>query len=153
MDENISMKNVLIYLGENYSGLKVIEAWGETSLFYNSDNMLKRGVYFCTLKNKDGENDKASCLYRDGVFRLNFGVRKKTFVSHFTQLPKRPSKGGVIEGNYDFEKIDRLMPHPVYGWMSWLSILNPSKKSLEVIQPLIDESYSLCIEKYKKRCG
>ncbi|MDP2193846.1 MAG: DUF6194 family protein, partial [Alphaproteobacteria bacterium] len=98
---------------KNYSGLKMTHAWGETSLFYNPDNLLKRGVYFCTLKNKDGENDKASFLNRADVFRMNFGVSKKTFLSMFETLPKRPVKGGVIEGNYDFQKPDILTPHPV----------------------------------------
>lgn len=81
-----------------YSGLKVIDAWGETSLFYNPhpDSILKRGIYFCTLKDKDRENDKASHLYRADVFRMNFGISKKTFASIFKTIPKRPIKGGVI---------------------------------------------------------
>jgi hypothetical protein len=142
---------ILQYLLQRYPELKIIDVWGETSLFYNPDDSLKRGIYFCTLKNKDGENDKISHLHRADVFRVNFGISKKTFVSIFNTIPKRPVKGGVIEGDYDFQAYDILTPHPIYGWMAWVSILNPSKKSLEIMQALIDESYRLCTQKYKKK--
>lgn len=148
---NITMDFILSDLLENYSGLKIIDTWGETSLFYNPDDLLKRGIYFCTLKNKDGENDKASHLYRADVFRMNFGISKKTFVSIFNTIPKRPVKGGVIEGNYNFQATDILTPHPIYGWMAWVSILSPSKQSFNDLKALIDESYELCLDKYKKK--
>jgi hypothetical protein len=151
MIENITIDFILRDLLANYSGLKIIDAWGEVSLFYNPDDSLKRGIYFCTLKNKDGENDKASHLYRADVFRMNFGISKKTFVSIFNTIPKRPIKGGVIEGDYDFQSTDALTPHPIYGWMAWVSILNPSTTSFKDLKALIDESYALCIQKYKKK--
>lgn len=151
MTENTTIDFVLKYLIENYSGLKITDAWGETSLFYNPDDLLKRGIYFCTLKNKDGVNDKASYLNRVDVFRINFGVSKKTFLSIFEELPKRPIKGGIIEGNYDFQNLDTITPHPIYGWMAWISIVKPSIQSFEAMIPLVDESYKLCIEKYKKK--
>ena len=55
MIRNITIDVILNELLKNYSGLKTIDAWGETSLFYNFNDSLKRGIYFCTLKNKDGE--------------------------------------------------------------------------------------------------
>jgi aminoglycoside phosphotransferase (APT) family kinase protein len=148
---NMTIEFILCYLLKNYSGLKVIDTWGEKSLFYNPDNLLKRGIYFCTLKNKDGANDKASHLHRADVFRVNFGISKNTFISIFRTIPKRPVKGGVIDGDYDFQNIDILTPHPIYGWMSWVSILNPSQYSFENLIPLLDESYRICTEKYKKK--
>ena len=149
--KNITMDFVLQHLMENYPGLKSADVWGETSLFYNPDGVLKRGIYFCTLKNKDGENDKASYLNRADVFRMNFGVSKKTFLSMFQVCPKRPIKGGVIDGDYHFQSLDILTPHPIYGWMAWISIINPSHKSLEGMRSLIDESYQICMEKYQKK--
>ena len=60
----------------NFPGLNVVNAWGEKSFFYNPNNLLKRGVYFLTLKEKDGDNDKASVLDRENIFRINFGISK-----------------------------------------------------------------------------
>ena len=107
------------YLLETFKDLKVVNAWGETSFFYNPGNLKPRGKYFCTLKEKNGENDKASSLNREGVFRLNFGISKVQFLELFGDIPARPTKGGVIAGSYDFTKLDTLYPHPVYGWM-WI---------------------------------
>lgn len=151
MIENVTIDFIVSALLKNYAGLKIIEAWGETSFFYNPDNSLKRGIYFCTLKNKDGENDKASHLYRADAFRMNFGLSKKTFTSIFNTIPKRPIKGGVIEGDYNFQTYDILTPHPIYGWMAWVSIINPSETSFNNLKSLIDESYELCIQKHKKK--
>jgi len=124
---------------------------GERRVFYNPEELLKRGVYFCTLKNKDGENDKASGLNRPSVFRLNFGVSKKTFEHLFGVLPQRPSKGGIVAGAHVFTELETLTPHLVYGWMAWVSILNPSEKSWKNIEPLLGESYRLALQKYAKR--
>jgi hypothetical protein len=113
--------------------------------------LLKRGVYFLTLKEKDGDNDKASNLDRENIFRINFGISKKIFLQHFSTLPKRPAKGHSIEGPYDFQKLDTLTPHPVYGWMAWVSILNPSDCSFEMLEKLIKESYQIACDKYLAR--
>ena len=142
---------ILNYLVSNFPGLNVIDTWGEKSLFYNPDKLLKRGIYFCTIKAKDGANDQASNLDRDDVFRINFGLSKTTFLSMFTELPKRTIKGGFIEGPYNFKTLDTLTPHPVYGWMAWVSILNPSISSWNKIEALLSESYQLCIKKYNKK--
>ncbi|MDP1724525.1 MAG: DUF6194 family protein [Alphaproteobacteria bacterium] len=150
-DVALSIDYLTSFILENYKGIQIIDAWGEKSFFYNPNAFLKRGVYFCTLKEKDGANDKASMLNRDGVYRLNFGISKQTFLRIFSWMPKRPSKGDVIEGVYDFTQVDLLTPHPVYGWMAWVSISNPSMNSFEKIKDLIDESYTLVLEKYKKR--
>ncbi len=132
----------------SFSGLKVVDAWGEKSFFYNPYNLLKRGVYFCTVKEKDGANDKASELERDNIFRVNFGLSKKTFLKIFPILPKRSTKGNTIDGPYDFRTLDVLTPHPIYGWMTWVSILNPSHYSFEMLKELINESYEIACDKY-----
>ena len=139
------------FITKQFPGLIPFRAWGELSFFYNPDASLPRGIYFCTLKEKDGENDAASDLNRTNVFRINFGISKTTFISLFKEKPKRPAKGGVIVGSYDFTALDTLTPHPVYGWMSWVSILNPTKESWVKLVPLLKESYELAQAKWLKR--
>jgi hypothetical protein len=148
---SLSVDFIAEQLLKNFEGLKVVNAWGEKSFFYNPDGLLKRGVYFCTIKEKDGENDTASELNREGIFRINFGLPRDSFIRKFGDVPGRPQKGGVIEGGYDFTQFDLLTPHPVYGWMSWVAILNPSKSSWVNLQLLLKESYLITLEKYKKR--
>lgn len=64
----------------NLQGVVPKSSWGETSLFYNPDKKLPNGVYFCTIKENDGENDTSSNLSRDAVFRLSIGVSKEIYI-------------------------------------------------------------------------
>jgi len=149
--ESLSPNWISNYLAQNFSGLNILDAWGEKSFFYNPENLLKRGIYFCTIKEKNGANDQSSDLNRTDVFRINFGLSKKTFLNIFKILPKRAAKGNAIDGPYNFKELDILMPHPVYGWMAWVSILNPSTGSWNRIEVLIAESYQLSVQKYSKK--
>ena len=101
-------------------------SWGETALFYNPGRALPNGVYFCTFKERDGENDRASVLTRDGVFRVSIGVSPATDVERFGPRPARPAKGGVVNTGHDFAALDVLTPHPVYAWKGWVQILSPT---------------------------
>lgn len=53
--------------------------------------------------------------------------------------------------DFDFTSINALLPHPVYGWMSWACVLNPSEERFEELKPLIWEAYECAKEKYAKR--
>ncbi len=139
------------YLLGAFDDLVIINSWGETSFFYNPKNLSPRGTYFCTIKENDGENDKASALHRDKVFRFNFGITRPTFLKLFGTVPTRPPKGGVINGSYDFTQLDTLCPHPVYGWMCWVAIINPSEQSFKELESLISESYRLVLQKHQKK--
>ncbi len=52
---------------------------------------------------------------------------------------------------YDFSTLNMLLPHPVYAWMAWVSILNPDKNSFYNIKQFINESYEYAKEKYNKK--
>ena len=45
------------------------------------------------------------------------------------------------------------MPHPVYGWMSWVCVLNPSAETFKTMQPLLAEAYDLAVAKFAKRAA
>lgn len=126
-------------------------SWGEISLFYNPGGQLPNGIYFCTFKEKNGENDKSSNLDRENIYRMSIGLTKKSYQKHFGDKPKRPFKGDIIETNHNFTATDELMPHPIYGWMSWAQILNPTSEKLEEIMPLIAEAYQSAVIKFNKK--
>jgi hypothetical protein len=133
------------------NGVLPKSSWGEISLFYNPDRKLPNGVYFCTIKEHDGENDKSSKLDRAGVFRLAIGLGGATYERLFGLKPKRPEKGGIVRLSYDFTEIGRLMPHPVYAWMGWAQILSPNLEAFEEIFPYISEAHSLAAEKFREK--
>lgn len=143
--------NISDYLATTYDGLVPTSTWGELSYFYNPERKLPRGTYFCTIKEKDGDNDQGSNLNRDGIFRLNFGLPPKAFEDVFGPRPARPAKSQTIEGPWDFTELDMLMPHPIYGWMGWVCVLSPNAPTFDTIKPLLAVAYLHSLQGYNKR--
>ena len=144
-------ENIVEKITNEFSGVVPKSSWGETSLFYNPGKLLPNGVYFCTIKEKNGDNDKASNLDREGIYRLSIGVSKESYESLFGTRPKRPSKGGIIDTEHDFTECNILIPHPIYGWMSWVQILNPTETVFSELLPLIKGAHSSAVFKFNKK--
>jgi hypothetical protein len=138
---------------ERFENTRVVAAWGERSIFYNPGGKLPRGVYFATIKEKNGENDKASHLDRAGMFRLNVGTIRPVFVERFGPPPARPGKCGVVDGPWDFTAPDILTPHPVYSWMNWVAVLNPSASTLADMDDLIGAAFGKARSSFEKKTG
>jgi len=114
---------------------------------------LPNGVYFLTIKENDGPNDKASALDREGVFRISFKPEASTYQRHFGNKPKRASKGGLMDTGVDYSVLDTWLPHPIYAWMGWTMILNPTRERFEFLMPFIEESYVQAQNRFLKRVG
>jgi len=113
-------------------------SWGDTFFLHRDD---KHQFPFATIVTKDyGDFDNLSNLNREGVFRLNIGVIKKTFESLFP-----------IGVDHDFTALDVLMPHPVYGPNHWVSVLNPSDEMFTSLEPLLAEAYGIAAGRVERR--
>ncbi|MFM7874880.1 MAG: DUF6194 family protein [Actinomycetota bacterium] len=134
-----------------FNQLVVKKTWGETSLFFNPKGASAHGSYFLTIKESDGENDQASNLDRDDVFRVSFGVSRNSYEALFGPKPPRPARGGVVKTGHDFTQTNLLMPHPIYAWMHWVQVLNPSQETWNSNQNLIQESYELSKARFEKK--
>jgi uncharacterized protein DUF6194 len=132
------------FIAERFSGVDVQVAgpddgspevaWGDTFFIHRDD---KHRFPFATIVTKDyGDFDNLSNLNREGVFRLNIGVSKKTFESLF---PARV--------DHDFTTLDVLMPHPVYGPNHWVCVLNPSNETFRSLRPLLEEAYQISVRR------
>lgn len=152
MSGHMPIEDIITYMIDTYGdSVREDRNWGERGVFYNPDRALPKGVYLLTFKESDGPNDKASCTDRAGVYRLNLGISKPAFQELFGGIPKRPAAGCIVETGHDFTQLDQIMPHPVYGWMSWLGILNPSPETFDRIKPLIDDAVKLAAGKFARR--
>ena len=100
----MSPESIIQILTTELDGVVPKSSWGETSLFYNPGKLLPNGVYFCTIKEKNGDNDKSSELDRDSVFRVSIGAGKSNYEKHFGVKPKRPEKGGIVNTEHDFSE-------------------------------------------------
>ncbi|MHC1563640.1 DUF6194 family protein, partial [Actinomycetospora sp. C-140] len=115
-------------------GTLIVEANGDVFAVHDPD-----GTYaerprngWATLVTSDA-HDTASDLDRPGVFRLNLG------------LP-RARQAEVLDGRtdpaeHDLTARDVLMPHPVYGRLGWVCVLNP-ESTWPTVRGLIDEAHA-----------
>jgi hypothetical protein len=118
-------------------GVVCKESWGEIAWFHNPGARFASGTYVATVKLRDGPNDRASNLDGDGAHRLNFAMARSEFILMFGGPPSRPAKGQAITGPWDLKERRTLMPHPVYGWMCWASIIDPGVESAGLLKPLL----------------
>ncbi|MEN0000041.1 MAG: DUF6194 family protein [Pseudomonadota bacterium] len=145
------MNDLIVRLSDIFDGLDVRTAYGEKTFYYNPGGTLPRGTYFCTIKDTDGPNDKASALNRPGVWRFNFGLPSARYEALFGPRPARPAKGQTIAGPWPFDTLDRLMPHPIYGWMGWVAIVSPSAASLDILWPDVEAAYEKAVDGFERR--
>tara|TARA_A200000159_G_scaffold159823_1_gene178990 strand:+ start:2703 stop:3215 length:513 start_codon:yes stop_codon:yes gene_type:complete len=138
-------------LASRFHGLVAKSSWGETALFYNPSQLLPSGVYVATVKEHDGDNDRASQLDRPGIYRFSVGIGNVAYGRRFGVKPARPLKGEVVATGHDFTAVDVVLPHPVYAWMGWISILSPSSESIRQLWPDIEVGYALAQKKYSSR--
>lgn len=136
---------------ENYRGVIVADAYRERSFFYNPQGSLPKGIYFATIKESDGPNDKSSHLDRAGIFRLSVGIGKKQYQNLFSNVPQRPAKGTIVNLAYDFTSLGLLMPHPIYAWLGWVCINNPDSKHIDLLKHLLNISYQNALIKFDKK--
>jgi hypothetical protein len=127
---------VVQYITDTFDDVAVVSADGNYFFFRGEDRMMP----FATLVTAD-DYDAASDLNRDGVFRLNVGVGKETYRALLGAPPAAPGADGVVATGHDFTALDQLMPHPVYGHLRWVCVLNPSDATFEMVRGLLAEAH------------
>ncbi|KPV52812.1 hypothetical protein SE17_13270 [Kouleothrix aurantiaca] len=136
MGGTVNQSEVIDYITTEFDGVTTTVADENLFFFYDPAQMFP----FATLMVNDA-NDEFSDLNRPGVYRLNIGVDKETFVTLV----------GDGAGEYDYTAFDTIMPHPVYGRQRWISILNPSDTTFaEKIHPLLADAYARDVRKHTK---
>ncbi|WP_214403557.1 DUF6194 family protein [Pseudonocardia lacus] len=81
--------------------------------------------------------DSASHLDRPGVFRLNIGLPR----GRLRELLDP-------EADHDAAALDVLFPHPVYGAMNWVSVLNPDR-TWPLVRQLLADAHAFAVRKHE----
>ncbi len=139
---------IVRYITETFDGLDIVEANGDTFFFYDPGRTLRpdRRMPFATLVTSDF-NDQVSDLNRPGVYRLNIGVKRETYRSLFGP----PPAACTVAAGHDFAVLDQVLPHPVYGFMSWVCVLNPSPETFRTVQGYLQEAHTQAAERFARR--
>jgi hypothetical protein len=128
---------------EMFDGVDAVEASGDWFFFCDPGRNLEpdRRFPFATIVTAD-RYDTASDLNRPGVFRLNVGVSPATFRRLFGA-----ATDGQAAPDVDFTALDRILPHPVYGKMFWICVLDPSAATFARLRPLLAEAYARAVDR------
>jgi hypothetical protein len=142
------------YIGATFEGVDVVTVeGGDSFFFYNPDDSVAPDHRFPIITLVTGDRyDQFSDLDRPGIFRLNIGIGKETFRARFGKphLPGGEQSEETGDSAFDFKALDQVMPHPVYGRMYWVCVLNPSDGTFaQEVQPLLAEAYALAVGKHK----
>jgi hypothetical protein len=125
------------YISETFDGVEVVVASGDTFFMVDPGDQLP----FATLVTSDDEYDNFSNLSRPGVYRLSIGVSPGTFRSLIGSSTVDTGDDGDAVSGHDYTVLDQFMPHPVYGKMFWICVLNPSPATFDAARPLLAEAH------------
>ena len=95
-------------------------SWGDHFFYFAPDGQVPSNRQpYATIMTKDYPGDDASRLDPDGRWRLNIHVGTLAFRE---LLGGSPSEIG--DAVTDFGAVDVVIPHPLYGGLGWVSIVN-----------------------------
>lgn len=143
------------YVADHCLGTNTMTASGDSFFIYDPDRDLpaERQLPYATLVTGD-RYDRVSQLDRDGVYRLNIGLRRQTYRDLFGAPPTDRDADGLLDTGHDLTQLDTLLPHPFYASQNWVCVLSPSDATFEqTVRPLLDEAYRLAVRKYTNRTG
>ncbi|WP_329255484.1 DUF6194 family protein [Streptomyces canus] len=114
-------------------------AWGDAFFYYSPDGVMPRTTQpYGTVVTKNYPDDGASDLDPPGRWRVNVHVGR-------TALPE------VDGGRYDLAAADVLLPHPVYGPLGWICVVNPGERTTGTVVRLLREAHEAARARAERR--
>ena len=133
----MSIEEIKDYIFKNFKDVKLNEANNDLFFMYGDNEKFP----FATIVTQDNEYDNFSNLNRNDFFRINIGVDKETFSSMFDGMTNKKGLEAYLDVGIDFTKVDVILPHPTYGSLFWVCVVNPSKKTFETLKAYLKISY------------
>jgi hypothetical protein len=121
-------------------------SWGDVFFYYAPDGVVPNSQPFATIVTKDYPDDDTSRLDRPGAFRVNVSAGAAEFLTRTGHHPKDSAAPAI-----DPSTPDVLIPHPVYGTLGWLCVVNPGPRTTSTIQDLLETAHGLARRRYQRR--
>ena len=121
-------------------------SWGDVFFYYAPDGVVPRSQPFTTIVTKDYPDDQGSRLDGPEAFRLNIFAGTAEFRRWLGRGPK-----DHVTHEVDPSTPDVLLPHPVYGTMGWLAVVNPGPRTEEPVRELLQTAHRLARARYERR--
>ena len=145
IDHVAAMDGVLVLAPQEGDGTPDI-AWGDVFFYYAPDGVIPRSQPFATIVTKDYPDDTASRLDRPGAFRVNVAAGAEQFHRLTAQQPDASTAPPV-----DPSMSDVVLPHPVYGSLNWLAVVNPGSNTTAVLKELLAAAHHSARDRSTRR--
>jgi hypothetical protein len=119
-------------------------AWGDHFFYFAPDGQLPPGQPYATVITKDYPDDGLSKLDAADRWRVNIHVGSARFRELIGEDPDSI-------GPHDYSEADRVLPHPVYGSLSWVAIVNPGDTTLHLTEDLLRNAHGDAQHRYERR--
>jgi len=121
-------------------------AWGDAFFYYAPDGRMPQHVQpYGTIVTKDYPDDTASDLDRPGRWRVNIHVDRPTFRELTGEEPR-----SLIRPR-DFASVDVVNPHPVYGALGWIAVVNPAEQTTDTVVQLLRAAHDAARARFERR--
>ncbi len=121
-------------------------AWGDLFFYYAPDGVIPDGQPFATVVTKDYPDDSASHLDRPEAYRVNLAAGTGEFVRWAGRQPRADGSGDI-----DPSTEDVVMPHPIYGDLGWLSVVNPGSSTESALHDLLRAAHQRARARRERR--
>ncbi|QJW35461.1 DUF6194 family protein [Cellulosimicrobium protaetiae] len=105
-------------------------AWGDHFFYFAPDGVIPHGQPYGTVVTKNYPDDTTSRLDEEGRWRVNVHVGRDRFRA---LLGTDPRDGEASEA----ETTDVVVPHPVYGSLGWVCVVNPGERTTALVLDLL----------------
>lgn len=124
--------------------------WGDAFFYYAPDGGVPANVQpYGTIVTKNYPDDAVSDLDPPGRWRLNIHVDRATFRELTGEEPRSLTRPR------DYAAADTVMPHPVYGALGWVSVVNPGERATDTAVQLLrsahDAARARCARRHATR--
>jgi hypothetical protein len=122
-------------------------SWGDHFFYYAPDGTVPQNTQpYATIVTKDYPGDTLSKLDGEGRWRLNIHAGVAKFEELIGETPRsfRPR---------DFSESDAILPHPVYGELGWVAIVNPGARTMPTALALLRDAHEDARRRAERRAA
>ncbi|MFD7628245.1 DUF6194 family protein [Streptomyces sp. NPDC059851] len=121
-------------------------AWGDAFFYYAPDGRVPHRVQpYGTIVTKDHPGDTASDLDPPGRWRVNVHVDRATFRELTGEEPRS------LRRPRDHAAVDSVLPHPVYGAVGWICVVNPGERTTDTVVQLLRSAHDAARARFERR--
>ncbi|TDQ54337.1 DUF6194 family protein [Actinorugispora endophytica] len=123
-------------------------SWGDVFFYYAPDGVVPKVQPFATVVTKDYPGDRDSRLDRPGAFRVNVSAGSAEFLRWTGREPR-----DAAPHDTDPATADAVLPHPVYGGLGWLAVVDPGPRTAAPVRDLLRTAHHLARARHRRRSG